>query len=107
VKRRTERARAIAATALIAFALSACTNDELARRDRLTPWSGDANARNAAIQTINPWPRAAFSSQGPTLGSKAEEAMQVYRAPQTKSVAASTTRYSAPKVASSGASSAN
>ncbi|HUZ66693.1 MAG TPA: hypothetical protein VMU56_03415 [Beijerinckiaceae bacterium] len=80
--RKTERSvRALVVAALLAFTLAGCSESVFARRDQITPWSGDDLAQNAAIQTINPWPRAAFEPPGPTRGSKVENAMKLYRAP--------------------------
>lgn len=52
-------AACLAGIVLAGLALGACreTNRYMARRDTITPGAGDAAAHNAAIHTIDPWPR--------------------------------------------------
>jgi hypothetical protein len=86
----------VVAVCALAGSLTACS-DNLARRDAMTPWSGDDVARNAAVQTINPWPNEAFDRRATTVGSKAEDAMKIYHMPPPAPAAApSTTDAAAP-----------
>lgn len=69
-----------ALAAVLAVGLAGC-EEHFARTDTITPWSGDAPAANAAMETINPFPRAAFDTRQVTQGSKVEDAMKIYRLP--------------------------
>jgi hypothetical protein len=47
----------IAGVCIACLGLSGCYDDKyIARRDFITPGAGDAQAINAATQTIDPWP---------------------------------------------------
>jgi hypothetical protein len=79
----------------------------MARRDAIRPWSGDDVAANAAIQTVNPWPDVAFRQRATMQGSKAEDAVKLYRAPPPPPAAApSTTDVAAPAASPGGGASA-
>ena len=92
------RAAPIILVALAACLLAGC-QDDLDRRDTITPWSGDDIAANEAIETINPWPRQAFDDRQVTQGSKAEDAMKIYRLPPATPSSAPATSSVAPAAA--------
>ena len=53
--------------------------DVTRRADDLWPYSGDAVAANKAIQTIDPWPRAARDPSIRTNGARMAEAIVKYK----------------------------
>lgn len=67
-------------TAAIAslLALGGC-QQYLARQDLIEPWSGDAVARNSALQVIDPWPRHAYDTHIPTSGHRQATAIKKYK----------------------------
>ncbi len=69
--------RFLAAPALLALLFAGCT-EHLGRRDGATSFAGDAKAANAAIMTIDPWPRHAENTQIGMDGIKAQRAMERY-----------------------------
>jgi hypothetical protein len=58
--------------------LTGCS-DHLDRRDTIAVSAGNSKAANAAIHTIDPWPRHAFARSQPTDGQRAAQMMQNYR----------------------------
>jgi hypothetical protein len=66
----------------LAFGLAACvdhTSAYLERRDTILPGAGDAMRANAAIHTIDPWPRAAANTTLAYDGERAARAVERYR----------------------------
>jgi len=61
--------------------LAGCYESHLARRDALSPWSGDAMAANRAILTIDPWPKAAWNKHLTHDGKRLAKAGDHYRDP--------------------------
>ncbi|GIL02935.1 MAG: hypothetical protein BroJett030_28340 [Alphaproteobacteria bacterium] len=51
------------------LALAGC-QEYLARQDLATPYSGDAIARNNALQMRDPWPRYVYDTRIPTSGKR-------------------------------------
>jgi hypothetical protein len=49
------------------------------RSDKITLGAGNANAANAAIHVINPWPRGASNRQIPANGERMSGAYERYR----------------------------
>ena len=66
--------------ASLALGCSGC-NDYLARRDTLTVGTGEAVAANAAMHTIDPWPRHAMQVDPYTDGQRMQRAVERYRNP--------------------------
>ncbi len=64
---------------------AACTDRYLARRDTLTISSGDAVARNAAVQTLDPWPAVAERTDDIVSGQRLQRAVERYRNPSPAS----------------------
>ena len=58
--------------------LSGCAQ-YLSRADRNGFSAGDAKSYNAAVHTIDPWPKYAFRRSMATPGVKAEQAMKQFR----------------------------
>jgi hypothetical protein len=59
--------------------LAGCA-DYLSRSDTIAPGAGDSIAQNAAIQTVDPWPRRAFDPRLPGDGARLSVAVGRYRA---------------------------
>lgn len=71
--------RLILSTGMIAlFALGGCQN-YLDRSDLVNPYAGDAVARNASNQTIDPWPRYVYDTDIRTDGERQAGAIRKYR----------------------------
>jgi hypothetical protein len=66
---------------VIAAALALAGCDHLARRETVSAHAGDAKAANAAIHTIDPWPRHAENNRIGMDGVKAQQAMEKYYRP--------------------------
>lgn len=78
--------RGIARAALLALmglGCGSCSEEYLARRDTLSPGSGDAVKANVAIQAIDPWSPAARRTDASTSGARLQQAMELYRNPST------------------------
>jgi hypothetical protein len=79
---KTDRAATvIAAACLCGVLLSACSDPGLYldRRDSIAFGAGDAVAANAAMQTINPWPRESGNPQLTANGQRMQSAVERYR----------------------------
>ena len=63
----------------VCLALGGCV-DLTARDDFIDASLGDATAANKAIQTIDPWPREAFSAAPSVDGQRSAAAVEQYRA---------------------------
>lgn len=74
--------RIVEASVLAALALGCggCT-DYLARRDTLSVGTGEAVAADAALHTIDPWPRHAMRVDPDTDGQRMQRAVERYRNP--------------------------
>ena len=68
------------ATAFVLAALTAGCGPYLARQDRIAFAAGDAQAHNAIVQMVDPWPRTAFRPDMPTDGVTAAAAVERRRA---------------------------
>jgi hypothetical protein len=68
----------IAAVAMIATSLGGC-EQYLARQDFIEPYTGDAVRQNLAVQTPDPWPRAAYYKRIRTDGYRQGQAADNYR----------------------------
>ena len=74
------RGRPFAAVVVLAgsLALGGC-DDMLARRDGISPESGNAIAANSAMQIIDPWPPVAFDPHAGSDGARLASSMERYR----------------------------
>lgn len=61
------------------FALAGC-QEYLTRSDRVSPYAGDAVARNAANQTIDPWPIYVYDNNIRTSSERQAVAIRKYKA---------------------------
>lgn len=69
----------ILSTSIMAlFALGGCQN-YLERTDLVSPYTGDAVARNTSNQTIDPWPRYVYDTNIRTDGERQAGAVRKYR----------------------------
>lgn len=59
--------------------LGACSDIYYDRRDAVHLTTGNANASNIAVQTIDPWPRHAANRDILTNGEKIQPAIQRYK----------------------------
>lgn len=59
------------------MALSGC-QQYLTRSDTISPYSGDAVARNMSNQTIDPWPRYVYDTKIETSGERQSGAIRRY-----------------------------
>jgi hypothetical protein len=74
---RTDR---IACLVLLVGALGGCSADlYLDRRDTIAFHAGDAAASNAAMQMVDPWPRASANRNIPHNGERMAAAAERYR----------------------------
>lgn len=76
------------AAALALVSLTGACSDNLARRDTIAYSAGNSLAANAAIQTIDPWPRRSYLRGQPTDGVKARQAAQRYLTPDSGGIVA-------------------
>jgi hypothetical protein len=69
--------------ALIAltFLITAC-QDNLARRDTIVSYAGEASAHNRAIHIIDPWPAASARAEIEHNGRRMANAIERYEAPK-------------------------
>ncbi len=75
-----------AAALLMAGLLSGCSNppfddpgaEYVRRSDTISPTAGNAKEANAAIQTIDPWPRYVYNTHIPGDGARMSEAVNRY-----------------------------
>lgn len=75
----TIRMKQVALGAALALALAACSDFYYDRRDSIHLSTGDANANNIAVQTIDPWPREAANRTIHTNGEVSQKAIERYR----------------------------
>jgi len=68
----------ICVIAAVGLALGGC-EQYLARQDFIEPYTGDAVRQNLAVQTPDPWPRAAYVTGIPTDGYRQGGAIKKYR----------------------------
>jgi hypothetical protein len=66
------------AIAALTLALGGC-QQYLARQDFIEPYTGDAVRQNLAVQTPDPWPRAAYETHIATDGYRQGTAVKKYR----------------------------
>jgi hypothetical protein len=71
--------RTIAATALLAATLGACSEYYFDRRDTVSLHSGEAMAANRVTHVIDPWPAASGQRNIAYSGEKAATASERYR----------------------------
>lgn len=69
------------------MALSGC-QQYLTRSDTISPYSGDAVARNASNQTIDPWPSYVYNTDIRTSGERQGDAVERYNTIHTEKDAA-------------------
>lgn len=69
----------IATLCALAALLSGC-NDYLDNEDRMTPWSGEAQAANRVTHMVDPWPPYASDRKFSTYGPRVQRAMDKYKA---------------------------
>jgi hypothetical protein len=69
----------VAFGAAVVLMLGACSDFYYDRREPIHLSSGDANATNIAVQTIDPWPRHAAQREILTNGEKIQPAIQRYK----------------------------
>jgi len=74
----TRRASLVAALAVSALS-AACTDMYADRRDPVSFAAGDAVATNIAIQTVDPWPKAAGNRDIAYNGDRMQAAVERYR----------------------------
>lgn len=67
----------------VGAACGSCAEEYFARRDTLSPGSGDAVRADAAMQGIDPWPRHASNVDLVSNGERLQHAMESYRNPST------------------------
>lgn len=77
------------AAALLALVCASCT-DYLARRDAMTPGTGDAVLANAAVHVIDPWPRRSRKVDELSDGQRMAQAVERYRNPASGTTAGAT-----------------
>jgi hypothetical protein len=84
----TNRIKSAVSAAVLMSALTACSNGiehyapsdtYFDRRDTVHLTTGNANASNIAVQTIDPWPRHAANRNIATNGEKIQPAIQRYK----------------------------
>lgn len=75
----TNFVKPLATAVLLSFALAACADVYYDRRDTVYLSSGNSNASNIAVQTIDPWPRHAANRDILTNGEKIQPAIQRYK----------------------------
>ena len=84
----------------VAAALAGCSADlpfddpvaeYVQRIPTITPTAGNAQAANAAIQTIDPWPRYAFNTRIPGNGERMVHAIKCYEQAAPTTVTSSQT----------------
>ena len=77
---RTERAAgAIVAAVTLCVMLAGCSDIYLDRRDTVAFTANDAVAANAALQTVDPWPRNSGNTNIAFNGQKMQSAVERYR----------------------------
>jgi len=69
----------VAFGAAFVLVLGACSDLYYDRRDTIHLTTGEANAANIAVQTIDPWPRHAAQRDILTNGEKIQPAIQRYK----------------------------
>jgi hypothetical protein len=69
----------LAAAAVLAVTLTACSELYSERRDTLSPVSGESMAANRITHMIDPWPRASGKRNIAYNGEKAASASERYR----------------------------
>lgn len=66
--------------AALSVGLAGCSaNEYVDRRETLLASSGEANARNLIVHTIDPWPREAFDARIADSGQRAAKGIKRYR----------------------------
>jgi hypothetical protein len=75
----TNFVKQLATATLLSFALTACADVYYDRRDAIHLSSGNSNASNIAVQTIDPWPRVAGNRDIPGNGDRMAAAGERYR----------------------------
>ena len=73
----------------LALLSGSCSEAYYARRDTMTPSSGDAVSANIAIHTIDPWPIYARRKDESFSGERSQRAVERYRNPSTTTGAGS------------------
>lgn len=73
----------------LALLLGGCSELYYARRDTMTPSSGNAVSANIAVHTIDPWPRYASRTDESSSGERLQRAVERYRNPSTTAGAGS------------------
>jgi hypothetical protein len=92
--------RPIGAALMLGVALAGCSDIYYDRRETLTFGGNDAVATNLAVQTVDPWPKAAANRDHPTNGAIAATAIQRYRTGRVippRGTGSSSAGYSAPQ----------
>lgn len=78
------RALAAGSVLVLCISLSACSDDQFAdhfaHRDLVTSGAGNANATNAATQTLDPWPKESKNSTINVDGKRLAIGVQRYQA---------------------------
>lgn len=77
-----DRVKAFGSALALATTVAACSPGAdlyFDRRDTVHLTSGNANASNIAVQTIDPWPRHAANREILTNGEKIQPAIQRYK----------------------------
>lgn len=67
----------------LVLALTGC-QENLARTDLISPYSGDAVAVNASNQTIDPWPSYVYNTDIQTSGERQAVAIKKYNTGPTE-----------------------
>lgn len=83
----------LAGILLAGLALGACreTNRYMVRSNTITPGAGDAAAHNAAVHTIDPWPRHARNTDVPADGKRMMVGIKRYQANESAESSAADT----------------
>ena len=66
---------------VISIGCGSCSDQYLARRDTMSPGSGNAVQADIATQVVNPWPRSANQAFANTDGTLLQHAIERYRNP--------------------------
>ena len=77
---------------------ASCSDSYLARRDTLSPGSGDAVQADIAKQVIDPWSAASSRTDLESDGDRVQHAMELYRNPSSGPTQATSSGSLAPPV---------
>ena len=93
------RLRVLAPMLIVGAVLTGCADIYYDRRETVSFHAGDAAASNAAVQIIDPWPRAAADRNVAHDGERMQSAIERYRTNRTTplmTTSTSSVSYAAP-----------